>query len=137
MNTPPFLIGAALIFWGWQTGLLWLGALVGILLEGLRLVRARWEFTQADLNRVWNLCALLFFGAGVFTFASNDGASAFTGLFQNASTANRLETLNKGARSVILFFQWMPLMLLPIVVAQAASQHERMDWSTFSWWLRR
>lgn len=137
MNTPPFLLGGALLFWGWQTGLLWLGVLLGTLMEGLRLVHVRWEFTQADLNRVWNLCALLFFGAGVFTFASNDGASAFSGLFQNTSAANRLETLNKGARSVILFFQWMPLMLLPIVVAQAVSQHEQMNWSTFSWWLRR
>ncbi len=137
MNTPPLLVGAALLFWGWQTGLLWLGVLVGVMLESLRLLRVRWEFAQADLDRVWNLCVLLFFGAGVITFASNDGASAFTGLFQNVSPANRLETLNKGARSVILFFQWVPLMLLPIVIAQAVSQRERMDWSTFSWWLRR
>ena len=68
---------------------------------------------------------LLILGAGVFTLAANDGSAAFTGLFQNTSVANRIETRNKGARSLILFIQWMPLMLLPIIVAQAVSEREQ------------
>ena len=76
MNTPPFLIGAALFLWGWQADLPWLGALAGALLEGARVIRARWEFCQSDLDRVWNLCVILFFGTAILAFASNDGASA-------------------------------------------------------------
>lgn len=137
MNTPPFLIGAALIFWGWQSGLWWLGAGAALMLEASRFVRARWEFAQTDLDRIWNLCVLLFFGAAVVAFISNDGIHTVTSMAADNSMAKRTETLNKGARSVIQIFLWMPLAFLPIAVAQAFSERERMPWSTFSWWLRR
>jgi hypothetical protein len=137
MNMPPFLIGAALLFWGWQAELLWLGALAAAVLESSRFIRARWEFAQADLDRIWNLCVLLCFGAMMVAFVASDGASAVADLTTNNSIANRGAALNKGARSAILMLLWLPLTFLPIVVAQAFSQRERMDWSTFSWWLRR
>ena len=137
MNTPPLLLGAALAFWGWQAGFLWLGLVLGAALESSRWIRARWEFAQADLDRIWNLCVLLFFGALVVVFVANDGANTVTSLAANNSTANRMAAVNQSARSVILMLLWMPLTLLPIVAAQAFSQRERMEWSTFSPWLRR
>jgi transglutaminase-like putative cysteine protease len=137
MNTPPFLLGAALLFWGWQAGFLWLGALLAVSLESSRWIRARWEFAQTDLDRIWNLCVLLFFGAFVVAFVANDGANTVTSLAGNNSSANRLAAVNKSARSVILMLLWLPVTLLPMVVAQAFSQRERMAWSTFSPWLRR
>ena len=36
LNAPAFLLGAALVFWGWQSGNLAVGALLGVVLEGLR-----------------------------------------------------------------------------------------------------
>jgi transglutaminase-like putative cysteine protease len=137
MNTPPLLLGAALLFWGWQAGFLWLGLLVGAALESSQWIRARWEFAQADLDRIWNLCVLLFFGALVVVFVANDGANTVTSLAANNSTANRMAAVNQSARSVILMLLWLPATFLPIVVAQAFSQRERMEWSTFSPWLRR
>jgi transglutaminase-like putative cysteine protease len=137
MNTPPLLIGAALLFWGWQAGFLWVGVLLAALLESSRWIRARWEFAQVDLDRIWNLCVLLFFGAVVVVFVANDGANTVTSLAANNSTANRMAAVNQSARSVILMLLWLPLTLLPIVAAQAFSQRERMEWSTFSPWLRR
>jgi len=137
MNTPRLLVGAVLAFWGWHAGFLWLGVLLAALLESSRWIRARWEFAQTDLDRIWNLCVLLFFGAFVVAFIANDGANTVTGLAENNSPANRLAAVNKSARSVILMLLWLPVTLLPIVVAQAFSQRERMDWSTFSPWLRR
>lgn len=135
MNTPPLLLGATLIFWGWQTGLLWPAVLAALALEGARLVPARWDFPQADLNRIWNLCVLIFFGTGVYALAANDGMNAVGGLLNRNPLHNR--ALVKSARSVILIFQWMPLAFLPIVLAQAYSRRERMDFATFSWWMRR
>jgi len=44
MKTPPLLLGAALVFWGWQTGFLLVGLLLGAALEGARAIKARWEF---------------------------------------------------------------------------------------------
>jgi hypothetical protein len=137
MNTPPFLLGAALLFWGWQAGLLWLGLLLAVALESPRWLRARWEFAQTDLDRIWNLCVLLFFGAFVVVFVANDGANTVTSLAANNSPANRLAAVNKSARSVIVMLLWLPATLLPIVIAQVFSQRERMPWSTFSPWLRR
>jgi hypothetical protein len=137
MNTPPFLLGAALLFWGWQAGFLWLGALLAVALESPRWLRVRWEYAQADLDRIWNLCVLLFFGAFVVVFFANDGANTVTGLAANNSPASRLAAVNQSARSVVLMLLWMPVTFLPIVVAQAVSQRERMPWSTFSPWLRR
>src|SRR6202008_2941671 len=58
MNTPPFLIGATLAFWGWQSGNFVIGALLGIVLEGLRAFRLRIDLgvnehsTIADLSTI-------------------------------------------------------------------------------------
>ncbi len=137
MNTPPLLLGAALLFWGWQAGLLWIGVLLAAVLESSRWVRARWEFAQTDLDRIWNLCVLLFFGAFVVAFVLNDGANTVASLTTNNSPAGRMAAVNKSARSVILMLLWLPVTFLPIVVAQAFSQRGQMAWSTFSPWLRR
>ncbi|MBI4660939.1 MAG: transglutaminase domain-containing protein [Verrucomicrobia bacterium] len=137
MTTPPGLLAAALLFWGWQTDLLAVGALAGAVVESARLFRARWDFSQGDLDRIWNLCVVLFFGAAVYAFAANDGVGAFTSLVRESTLAERSEALNKGARSVLLFFQWLPMTFLPIVLAQVFGERDRMHWSTFSWWLRR
>src|SRR6266511_5960184 len=88
MNTPPLLLGATLLFWGWQAGLLWLGALLAVAVEIPRLVRARWNFAQADLDRIWNLCVLLFFGAIVVAFVADDGARTASSLASDNSVAN-------------------------------------------------
>lgn len=137
MITPPFLLGVALLFWGWQAGWLWLDALAAVAIEVPRFARNRLHFAQADLDRIWNLCFVLFFGAFVVAFVTSDGATALTNMADNNSIANRIEALNKGGRSVILVLLWLPLIFLPIAIAQAFSDEPQMDWSTFSWWLRR
>ncbi len=40
MKTPPFLLGATLVFWGWQTGFLVPGLVMGVALEGTRFTSA-------------------------------------------------------------------------------------------------
>lgn len=137
MSTPPFLLGATLLFWGAQAGWLWLGALAAIVLEAPRYAKNRLQFTQADLDRIWNLCFVLLFGALIVAFVVSDGAAALNNVAGNNTISNRIDALNKGGRSVILVLLWLPLIYLPIAVAQAFSEQERMDWSTFSWWLRQ
>ena len=39
MNTPPLLLGATVLFWGWQTRLLPFAAALAILLEGSRFLK--------------------------------------------------------------------------------------------------
>ncbi|MEY2411387.1 MAG: protein-glutamine gamma-glutamyltransferase [Verrucomicrobiota bacterium] len=137
MTTPPFLLGVTLLFWGWQTGLLWVGVLAALAVEGSRIVRVRWNFPQADLDRIYNLCTALFFGSWVIAFATGEGSGAISGLMKNTTFAARAENLNKGVRAVLHVFQWLPISFLPLMLAQAFGQSERMEWQTFSWWARR
>ncbi len=71
MKPPPFLLGAALLFWGWQSGFLIVGAVMAVVLEGARLMKARWEFAEDDFSRVWTFCTLLFLAAGVYAFTDS------------------------------------------------------------------
>ncbi len=125
MNTPPLLLGAALLFWGWQTDALYVAAILAVLLEAARLLPGRWEFYQADLDRIWNLCTLLFLGIAVYVFTASEGPRL------------RGEPLTRTIQPVFKFFQWMPFYFIPMMAVQAWSQRDRIPLSTFSWWLRR
>lgn len=135
LKTPPLLTGAALLFWGWQTGFLFFATIMAVIVEASRLARARWDFSQTDYNRIWNLCAVLFLGVAVYCFASNDGADAVSGMFGPPS--KRSAALLKTTRSVLLLFQWLPVIFFPVIAAQGYGSREKIDFSTFSWLLRR
>ncbi|MHC1767813.1 MAG: transglutaminase domain-containing protein [Verrucomicrobiia bacterium] len=137
MRAPPFLIGAALVFWGWHTGLFWVGAAAAVVLEASYHIKVRWEFSQSDLDRVWNLCVALFLGATVFAFFSGDSLGVINELIKDNSASSRLATINQSKRSLFQLLQWLPIMFLPMVLAQVYGTHDRLDLSTFSWWLRR
>lgn len=131
------LVGAALLFWGWQTGMLPVAAILACILEGARIVNQRWRFSQSDLNRIWNLCSLLFLGAFALAIISEQGM----GLLDNSPRANspaaRVAALNKTARAALLFFQWLPIVFFPMAAAQAYGSGKGIKLATFSWVLRR
>ena len=52
MKTPPFLLAAALLFWGWQTWFLIEGAIMAVVLESSRFIKARWELADDDFARI-------------------------------------------------------------------------------------
>ena len=81
MKPPPFLLGAALLFWGWQSDLLVPGIVMAAVLEGARFLKVRWELGEEDLRRLWTFCALLTLGALVYAFTENDGPSTFGTFF--------------------------------------------------------
>ena len=114
MKTPLFLMGGALLFWGWENGLLLWGALLAAALEGARLTRTRWEFSNADLNRISDLCGALFLGAALLLY----------------STQDRLVFVFKLA-------QWLPFCFFPLMLAQTYGNRATMPLSVFWWLLRR
>ncbi len=114
MRTPPLLIGAALVFWGWQTELLLPAAGMAVVLEAARWMRRRLHFGLMEFYRLWDLTALLFIGAAVFQYSSNQISSA-----------------------VLTFLQWQPLIFFLFIAAQAYSAQEEIDRRTFFWLLRR
>src|SRR5207237_2648066 len=96
MNTPPFLIAAALLFWGWRTGW-WAAAIgLGVVFELSRVVKFRWEFTDKEYSRVFDVCTLLFGGAVVY-----------------------LRFSEEITRSGFVLFQWMPVIFALTLLSQA------------------
>lgn len=114
MTIPRWLIAGALVFWGWQTGFLISGLVMAAALEASHFISARWEFKEADLNRVCDLCWLLLLGSGIIL----------------GSTEDRVVFVFK-------FIQTLPVCFFPIILAQTYGNQEMIPVSAFYWLLRR
>lgn len=115
MTTPPAgLIGAALLFWGWQTGFLAVGLGMAVVMEARSFVRVRWDLSRADFNRISDVSAVLLAVIAVYQVLGNDSARAVLGILQ-----------------------WLPLTVFPLVACQLYSAAGVADASIFFWSLRR
>jgi len=114
MNTPRLLMAAALLFWGWETGLWLWGAALAAALEASRFVRVRWELSNTDLNRIFDLCFVLLLGAALVLYSMEDRVTL-----------------------IFKFAQSLPLSFFLIALAQAYGNRRTMPLSVFSWLLRR
>jgi protein-glutamine gamma-glutamyltransferase len=137
MRTPPFLLGATLIFWGWQTGFLIPGILMGLALESARWTKARWEFSDEDFNRVWTFCSLLLIAAGVFAFSDNQGPSDFLALFQSPNYFRQRNAGMASARTAAALIRWLPMIFFLFVGAQIYSARDGIPLHSISLILRR
>ena len=132
MKTPPLLLLAVLLFWGWQTGFVMVGAGLGLVLEGARLTRLRWDLGEEDFRRVWNLCTLLSLGLIVYSFSA--GA---TGGPKNFLTGNAAETTRNLGLSAHIFLRWLPATLFLFIAAQKFSERESIPLAAISFFARR
>ncbi len=114
MKPPSFIIGATLIFWGWQTGLLIPAVIMALVFEGSRFVALRWDFSTTDFNRISDLCTVIFLGMLIYTLASKSSAPA-----------------------ILVLLQWLPMSLFPLVVSLAYSTSEDIDVSALFLMMRR
>ncbi len=114
MSTPPLLLAAAALFWGWQTGQWAVALAAGTLLEAPHLLSRRWNLGNAEFNRVSDFCTVLVAALAVYFYFA----------FGNP-------------RAITLLFQWLPIMLLPLALAQAWSTSRALDLSVLFWALRR
>ncbi|MGA2179897.1 MAG: transglutaminase domain-containing protein [Verrucomicrobiota bacterium] len=137
LKTPPFLLGATLLFWGWQTGFLAVGAILAVVLEGARWVGTRWDLSDEDFNRIWNFCTLLILTAGIFAFGTNTGPGGFSGLFRGSAIAVGTKVGLSGESTATALLRWLPMLLFPFVAAQAFSTIESSPLTAVSIILRR
>ena len=94
MKTPPLLLAAALLFWGWQSDLLPVAAVLAVVLESPRFHKVRWEMSDADITRVWSFRSLLGLAAAIYAFTSNNGPSTFVNLLANPDLGNSRQAGN-------------------------------------------
>ena len=102
MKTPPLLIGAAILFWGLAIHQLVLASLMAVAVEASRLIKHRWDFGEADFKRISALCSLALISIALYRL--------MTGWFNHPAW---------------MIFKWLPIVLLPLFLAQACSTAER------------
>src|SRR5712691_1979087 len=136
MTPPPFLLGVALLFWGWQTGFLIVAVPLAIVLEGARWVNIRWEFTDQDFSRVWTFCSLLLLASAVYFFNANQGVSDFVGVFRNSGFSPRSRGI-ASARTAAAVIRWLPVLFFPCIAAQEFSSLHAVPLQAISLIVRR
>ncbi|MCC0175725.1 transglutaminase domain-containing protein [Waterburya agarophytonicola K14] len=104
MNLIPFLLGATIIFWGWQTGF-WLVAIpLAIICETARYINWRWDLTTADFRQTSHVCTVLLVGVLIYLLVSD-----------------------RSLGLIFDFFQWLPVICAPLLIAQTYSTSDRVD----------
>ncbi|MEK6242864.1 MAG: transglutaminase domain-containing protein [Pseudomonadota bacterium] len=114
MIAPPFLIGAALAFWGWQSGHLVAGIALGIALEAPRYLKLRLELGTVEHSRIADLSTVGFVTLTVL-LAANRGIS----------------------RGILEAFTWAPAALAPVMLAQLLSENGRIPLSALFRYMRK
>lgn len=101
-SAPPLLLGAALLWWGWQGGHPALALGLALLVEAAPRSPWRWHAEPRDFHRLADVTNLLFVAAALVLFAQH------------------------GARGVFALAGWLPLVLVPLVLGQRLSLGRRM-----------
>lgn len=103
MKTPPFLISATLLFWGWCVDLPAVSAIPALLAESPRFIKTRWNFSRADFGRITDVCTVACAGMLIYAFTTD------------------------AVNAVITVLQWLPLLLFPILAAQEFGEKGKID----------
>jgi transglutaminase-like putative cysteine protease len=114
MTAPPFLIGAVLIFWGWQSHHLLAGAALALVLEAPRYLKLRLELGTAEHSNIADLSTIGFVTLAVL-LAANGGIS----------------------HGILEAFIWAPASLAPIMLAQMLSSGGRIPLSALFRYMRK
>lgn len=137
MKPPPFLLGATLLFWGWQSDLLLPGALLAVILESAHAFKSRWDFSDDDFTKAWSFCSLVLLAAIIYSFTNNDGPSSFTTFFDDLSPSNQRNATNASAKTAAQVIGWIPMIFFPFLAAQTFSTRDSIPLTTISLILQR
>ena len=99
-----FLLGTTILFWGWQTGF-WIVAIpLAIIYEGSRYINWRWKLATADFRTTSHVCTVLLVAVLIYLLISD-----------------------RSLGLIFSFFQWLPVICAPLLVALAYSTSDRVD----------
>lgn len=113
IGPPPLLLAAALLFWGWRTGLLAFAVAMALVVEGVRYVSSRWALSDKDFIRLVDLTSVVLIAITVYLYAT------------------------RSIYGVFVIVQWLPIVLLLIVAAQMYSTRGSLPLSALFLTLRR
>ena len=107
MKAPRFFLSAVVLFWGWQTNLLWIAICLGIILEYSDIVKSKFDFKIADFNKFIDISTI--FLAGTIVLALSIEAK----------------------EAIFILLKWIPLILFPVMAAQSFSSNGKIDIQSF------
>lgn len=96
-HPPPFLIGAVLLFWGWQCSFLPYAVLMCITIEITRIVPWRWNITDTEFNTLSDFSGVIFFLSVIYIFS------------------------DEGAKGIYVILSVLPFILFPLLAVQKYS----------------
>ncbi len=102
MKTPRFFLGAVLIFWGWQTGLIWVGLGFAAVLESARWIKTRFDLQPSDFNKFVDISTVLLGGTIVVALSVEARKNSY------------------------VLLEWLPMICFPIIAAQEFSIQGRI-----------
>ena len=113
MTPPPLLLGAVLLFWGWQSELLLLAAGMAAVIELPRWSDVRLDFSDKDFNHLADFSTVLWLGVAIYLFFELSVHGLFT------------------------LFKLFPLLLFPLLLGQRFSTAGTIRLDSLFWSLRR
>ncbi len=114
MNTPFFLLGATIIFWGWQVQIPFIATIMALLVEGTRFLSWKCDFSTRDFSYISDFCSILLVAMVIYIFASSTSA-----------------------RTLLLIIKWLPLPLYPLVFFQSLSTSSGIELGALLWIYRK
>jgi len=137
IKPPPLLLGATLVFWGWQSDLLIPGTAMALIVEAARFLKVRWDFSDEDFTRVWTFCSLVFLATSVYAFTSNEGPATYGTWFRDPGFSTQSAAGRSTAQTAASMFRWLPMIFFPFLAAQLYSTRENIPLATVSLILQR
>jgi protein-glutamine gamma-glutamyltransferase len=137
MKPPPFLLAAALLLWGWQTGLIAFALLMAVVLEAARWIEWRVDFGIKDFNRVVDLVGMLAAVGGIYCILTREATNQVMAMFQATNFTAQSKAVNSISQTTFIYFQWFPMILFPALAALAYSTSEQVPRSCFFMLARR
>ena len=107
------LLAGALVFWGLQTGFVWVALFLAAIVVAAGVVRHHLSFTHREFARLWDVTSLVLVGAAVY-HRQTSSVSGF----------------------VLSFLRWLPMLLFPITAAFLFSHTDKLPYGTFVFWWR-
>jgi hypothetical protein len=113
MGKLPGFLGTALLFWGWQTDFFVASAVMAVAIELPQIIKARWDFSDRDFERISDLSAVFLAGLTLYQF----DAHGFHAIFPILAAA--------------------PFVFFPLVLAQSFSTRGEISYAALFLSIRR
>ena len=114
MSTNPLILSAAILFWGWQVGMLFLAAPMALIPAASVLVKSRWEFSSSDFVRISDISSILFAGLTAYLLVTQ-----------------------KPVAALLLVLRLLPVVLFPLTAAQLFGAEKGVDMGAIFWSARK